>query len=94
MHASKSYYKDILNCPIGQQDAVCCGLHNGQVYFTEIKTFISLQKRNSLLKNLLHLLLSLKQDYSYGSGCDTVGRVVTSNTRGLQFKSGHLQNLY
>ena len=29
-----------------------------------------------------------------GSGCGSVGRVVVSFTRGLQFKSSHWQNLY
>ena len=29
-----------------------------------------------------------------GCGCGSVGRAVASNTRGLQFKSSHRQNLY
>ena len=28
-----------------------------------------------------------------GSGCDSVGKAVASNTRGLRFKSSHWQNL-
>ena len=43
------------------------------------------------------LLQSLMIFYSkqyYGSGCGSVGRVVTSKTRSPQFKSSHQQNLY
>ena len=30
----------------------------------------------------------------WGSGCGSVGRAVSSDTEGLQFESGHRQNLY
>ena len=36
----------------------------------------------------------VKHDTARGRGCGSLGRAVTSNTRGLQFETGHWQNLY
>ena len=47
-----------------------------------------------LVYSLIGLDFTELENMLWGSGCGSVGRAVSSDTRGPRFKSSHRQNLY